>query len=95
LQQAAIAMANALQGRANDGSGKGAYRAKDQGIYKAFQSATGALKTDGYPGSGTMALLQQVLATTTTPMPNVPIYPWKAGPGWTHPNAPTQAEWNS
>lgn len=94
LQSTAIAMANALASRAADGSGKGAYRARDQAVYKSFQSAA-QLKADGFPGTGTITMLQAVLGPTGVAMPQVPIYPWKSAGGWNHPNAPTQAEWNS
>lgn len=94
LQATAIAMANALASRAADGTGKGAYRLRDQAIYKAFQTAV-SLNPDGYPGTGTMTMLSAVLGPTGVPMPQVTIYPWKAAGGWKHPNAPTSAEWNS
>jgi hypothetical protein len=88
-------MANALSQRAADGTGMGCYRQRDQGVYKAFQTATGALKVDGFPGTGTMTLLQPILAQVGVPMPPCPIYPWKAAGGWNHPNAPTLREWQS
>lgn len=84
-------MADALN--ADLARGWGGYRKSDQYLYKAFQAATGLTK-DGYPGKGTMTMLQSVLAQIGRPMPNVIIYPWKAAGGYKHPNAPTLAEWN-
>jgi hypothetical protein len=88
-------MANALTTRMNDGSGHGPYRLADQPIYKAFQTASQLKPVDGWPGKGTMAMLQSVLATVPMPMPAVTIYPWKKKPGWKPPNAPLLADWNA
>jgi len=96
LQLAAVAMNNALNARLADGSGNGAYRSSDAGIYKAFQSA-GTIKSDGFPGKGTMTLLASVLQPLNIPLAAVPMpfYPWKAKPGWGGTNAPTLAQWNA
>jgi|HubBroStandDraft_5_1064220.scaffolds.fasta_scaffold62605_2 hypothetical protein len=94
VQSAAIAMATALTSRASDGTTGGPYRKRDVPVYKAFQAAAG-LAADGYPGTGTMTMLDAILSQAGVPAPSVPIYPWKSAGGWNHPNAPTSAEWNS
>jgi hypothetical protein len=94
LQAAAVAMANALSSRAADGTGHGAYRSADVPLYQAFQRAAG-VKADGWPGAGTMGKLASVLASVPMPMPSVPIFPWKKGPGWGGKNAPALSDWNA
>jgi peptidoglycan hydrolase-like protein with peptidoglycan-binding domain len=86
LQAAAVAMSNALT--------RNGYRLADQPIYKQFQTLAGTA-ADGFPGTTTMGLLQRALASMTPPlpMPPVPIYPWKAAPGYNGVNAPTSAQW--
>jgi|SRR5579872_173145 len=94
VQAAAIAMANALNAHG--------YRQADQGLYRAFQTAA-KTTADGFPGTGTMALLKSVLSTMAppVPMPNVPIYPWRAktpsgatgAAAYDGVNAPTYAQW--
>jgi len=87
LQQAAIAMNNAL---AADG-----YRKSDQGVYMAFQAqAFPSSKPDGFPGTHTMGALHDALASAGVTMAPVTVYPWLAGPGYDGVNAPTLAEWN-
>jgi peptidoglycan hydrolase-like protein with peptidoglycan-binding domain len=90
LQAAALAMASALNAHG--------YKMADQPVYKAFQSAA-KTTPDGFPGTGTMGLLRSALASIIppVPMPNVPIYPWKAAPGtsgYDGRNAPTWAQWS-
>jgi hypothetical protein len=92
VQQAAVAMANALN--------TNGYRQADQGLYKAFQSAAG-MTADGFPGRGTMQTnaqsLTNVLAQIGQPPPNVPVYTWHSMPGTTGydgVNAPTWAQWS-
>ena len=86
LQAAAVAMSNALN--------RNGYRQVDQPIYKQFQTLAHTT-ADGFPGAGTMGLLRSALASMKPPlpMPNVPIYPWKAAPGYDGVNAPTPAQW--
>lgn len=67
------------------------YKQADQGLYAAFQRAMG-LKADGYPGTGTMGKLRDVLASAGVPMASVPVYPWHAG-AYDGVNAPTQSQW--
>lgn len=82
---AAIAMNNALNAHG--------YRATDQPLYGAFQTAAGIRPADRYPGAGTMAVLDQVLTAAGVPVTTVPRYAWKAAPGYDGVNAPTAAEW--
>jgi hypothetical protein len=86
LQAAAVAMSNALN--------RNGYRQVDQPIYKQFQTLA-KTTADGFPGTNTMNLLRSALASMSPPlpMPNVPIYPWKAAPGYDGVNAPTPAQW--
>jgi hypothetical protein len=84
LQAAAVAMSNALT--------RNGYRLADQAIYKQFQSLA-RISADGFPGTGTMGQLRTVLSSMGLPMPPVPVYPWKAGPGYDGVNAPTSAQW--
>jgi hypothetical protein len=87
VQQAALAMANAI--------GTRGYKLSDQGLYKAFQSASGG-GADGFPGTGTMGKLAMVLASAGLPPLRVKVYPWHSMPGQTGyngVNAPTWAEW--
>jgi hypothetical protein len=88
VQQAAVDMANALTTHG--------YKQADQGLYKAFQSATGGT-ADGFPGLGTMGKLDSVLASAGLPPPAVKRYPWHSMPGtsgYNGVNAPTWAEWS-
>ena len=89
LQHAAVAMASALNAHG--------YKQADQPIYRAFQKAAGTSQ-DGFPGTGTMGLLRNALASIAppVPMPNVPIYPWHSKPGtsgYDGVNAPTWLQW--
>jgi len=86
LQAAAVAMANALN--------RNGYRQVDQPIYRQFQTLA-KTTADGFPGTNTMNLLRSALASMSPPlpMPNVPIYPWKAAPGYDGVNAPTPGQW--
>jgi len=87
VQNAAIAMTNALNANG--------YRQSDQPIYKAFQRyGMGAATPDGFPGTHTMAALYGTLDQLGLPKPNVKIYPWLAAPGYDGVNAPTLSEWN-
>lgn len=94
LQLAALAMNADIQTNIN--AGKPPFRKRSQGLYKAFQSASGGvLKVDGFPGTSTMNLLEGVLSQVGITVAPAPRYPWTAAGGWNHPNAPTLAEWNS
>ncbi len=84
VQDAAIAMNNALLAHG--------YVASDQGLYTAFQQAAG-LAADGFPSTHTMQALSSTLASASVAMANVPIYPWLAAPGYDGVNAPTSAQW--
>jgi len=86
VQAAAVAMTNALNAHG--------YKLADQPLYKQFQTLA-KTTADGFPGTGTMALLKSVLSSMSPPlpMPNVPIYPWKAAPGYDGVNAPTLQQW--
>ena len=95
VQQAAAKMANALA--AHD------YKQADQPLYKAFQIAAGMSPVDGFPGTGEMTKLQQILSAAGLPMPAVKIYPWhsKTASGATGAaaydgsNAPLWASWTA
>jgi hypothetical protein len=82
--QAAIAMNNALLAHG--------YKQRDQPLYRAFQSAAG-LTPDGFPGTGTMNALFNVLAAAGQLPAPVKIYPWLRSGGFDGVNAPTLAEW--
>jgi hypothetical protein len=86
-QQAATTMNSALIAHG--------YKRSDMPIYSAFQHAS-HLTADGFPGTGTMGTLQNVLAGIGVPMAPVKVYPWRSKPGtsgYDGVNAPTLAEW--
>jgi hypothetical protein len=74
------------------------YKQADQGLYRSFQSLMSLSPVDGFPGTGTMHALAEVLASMAPPVPLAPvkIYPWRSMPGtsgYDGINAPTWAEW--
>jgi hypothetical protein len=86
VQSAAVAMNNALSAHG--------YKAYDQPLYRAFQSAAG-LGADGYPGTSTMGRLQGVLSTMSMAIAPVPIFPWKRAGAYDGKNAPLASDWNA
>jgi hypothetical protein len=88
-------MVEALAIRMADGTGRGAYRVEDMGIYKDFQRAA-RLNSDGYPGkNGTMKCLSGALSSINLQLPaGLPLYPWARGGSYDGVNAPRMADWD-
>ena len=77
----------------NDALAAHGYNVADQDSYRAFQAAAG-LKSDGFPGSGTMSALFATLDAAGIGRANVPVYAWTTAGGWGGSNAPSEAAWN-
>jgi hypothetical protein len=83
---AAVAMNDALA--AHD------YNKADQPLYMAYQLAAG-LRSDGFPGQGTMTPFFADLKNAGIAPADVTVYPWRSSGAYDGTNAPASATWNA